>query len=74
MEKEPPENDDERYVREMNETAERDAELSRVKAQLWRRISAAMKDIPGVAAKGPLRSGATICVQSSPRGRGGTKP
>jgi hypothetical protein len=47
MEKEPPENDDERYVREMNETAERDAQFNRVKAQLWRRISAAMKDIPG---------------------------
>ena len=27
MEKEPPENDDERYVREMNETAERDARI-----------------------------------------------
>lgn len=48
METEPPENDDERYVREMNETAEHDAQFNRVKAQLWRRISAAMKDIPGV--------------------------
>jgi hypothetical protein len=46
METEPPENDDERYVREINETAERDAQFNRVKAQLWRRISAAMKDIP----------------------------
>jgi hypothetical protein len=49
METEPPENDDERYVREINETAERDAQSNRVKTQLWRRISIAMKDIPGVA-------------------------
>jgi hypothetical protein len=47
------EDEDEKHVRELNEAAERDAELSRVKAQLWQRIAAAMRDSPGVAAKGP---------------------
>jgi len=53
MEKEPPENDDERYVREMNEAAERDAHFDRVKAQLWRRIAAAMRETPSLALQGP---------------------
>jgi hypothetical protein len=30
------ENENEKYVRELNEAAKRDAELSRLKAQLWR--------------------------------------
>ncbi len=30
------------YVRELNEVAERDAELNHVKIQLWRRIAAAV--------------------------------
>jgi hypothetical protein len=67
------EDEDEKHVRELNEAAERDAELSRIKAQCWRRIAAAMRDFPGASAKGPSRSGATIAATSSPRGTGGRK-
>jgi hypothetical protein len=66
------EDEDEKHVRELNEAAEGDAELSRIKAQLWRRIAAAMRDFPGAAVKGPSRSGATIAA-SSPRGTGESK-
>jgi len=74
MEKEPPENDDERYVREMNETAERDAQFNRVKAQLWRRISAAMKDIPGGTGNDCQTTGQASPHCLRPRNAGRRKP
>jgi uncharacterized small protein (DUF1192 family) len=44
------EDENEKYVRELNETAERDAELAHVKAQLWRRIAAVMTEISRLSA------------------------
>ena len=41
----------EREICRQNENAEREAELDRIKAQLWRRFSAAMREISGVAGK-----------------------
>jgi hypothetical protein len=43
--------DIEKHIRQQNEIAEREAELDRIKAQLWRRFSAAMREISGVAGK-----------------------
>jgi hypothetical protein len=61
--------EDEKHIRELNEAAERDAELSRIKAQLWRRIAAAMTEIPRVPAHEPLCRNASTPVS---RQRGGT--
>ena len=61
------EDNNEEYVRQLNDAAERDAEMSRIKARLWRHISAAMKEIPGVAEKGPSQLGATTPASSAPR-------
>jgi hypothetical protein len=74
MEKEPSENNDERYVREMNETAERDAQFNRVKAQLWRRISAAMKDIPAGTGNNCQTTGQASPHYLRPRNVGRRKP
>ncbi|MGD0813547.1 MAG: hypothetical protein ABSA83_08085 [Verrucomicrobiota bacterium] len=61
------EDNNEEYVRQLNDAAERDAEMSRIKARLWRRISAAMKEIPHMATKGPSHLGTTTPVSSSPK-------
>ncbi len=59
------EDDNEKYVRELNEAAERDANTSRIKAQLWRRIAAAMSEISSSSAH--ERLSATITVKPSSR-------
>jgi hypothetical protein len=41
----------EREICRQNQNAEREAELDRIKAQLWRRFSAATREISGVAGK-----------------------
>jgi hypothetical protein len=62
------EDNNEEYVRQLNEAAKRNAEMSRIKASLWQRISAAMKEIPHVATKGPSHLiGVTIPVSSLPK-------
>jgi hypothetical protein len=53
------EHENEKYVRALNEAAHHEAELSRVKAQLWRRIAAAMKEIPSTASQEASRLGGT---------------
>ncbi len=55
-----------KYVRELNNAAERDAELCRVKTQLWRRIAAAMRNIPGAGAKWPSCDGPKTNAPFSP--------
>jgi len=49
------EGENEKSIREMNEVAERDAKLSGIKAQLWRRIAAAMAEISRAPVHEPLR-------------------
>jgi hypothetical protein len=45
--------DVEKHIRQQNRIAEREAELNRIKAQLYRRISAFMSEIPRVAENEP---------------------
>ena len=66
--------DIERHIRQQNKNAEREAELNRVKAQLWSRIAAAMREIQGMAEKEPSRHRATIPAKLLPKGIDGTKP
>ena len=62
--------EDEKHVRELNEAAERDAELSRIKVGLWQRLVAAMKEIPRVATKEPSHFAASNPASSSPKADG----
>ena len=45
--------DVEKHIRQQNRIAEREAELNRIKAQLYRRISASMGEIPSAAENEP---------------------
>jgi len=49
-------------------------ELNRVKAQLWSRMAAAMREIQGMAENEPSRHRATIPAKLLPKGIDGTKP
>jgi hypothetical protein len=66
--------DIERHIRQQNKNAEREAELNRVKAQLWSRIAAAMREIQGMAENEPSRHRATIPAKLLPKGIDGTRP
>jgi hypothetical protein len=59
------EDENEKYVQELNEAAERDANMSRIKAQLWRRIAAATTEISRASAHERLST--TITANPSPR-------
>jgi hypothetical protein len=62
------EDNNEEYVRQLNKAAVHDAEMSRIKTRLWRRIATAIKEIPSVATKWPSHFGATTPVSSAPEG------
>ncbi len=59
------EDENEKYVRELNEAAELDAKMSRIKAQLWRRIAATMTEISSASAH--EQWSATITFKPLPR-------
>jgi hypothetical protein len=63
--------DIEKHIRQQNEIAEREAELNRIKAQLWRRISAAMSEIPSVAGNEPSGHSSNIPEKLLPKGIAG---
>ena len=63
--------DIEKHIRQQNEIAEREAELDRIKAQLWRRFSAAMREISGVAGKSHQATVQKIPEKLLPKGIAG---
>jgi len=61
----------ERKICRQNENAECEAELDRIKAQLWRRFSAAMREISGVAGKSHQTTVQKIPEKLLPKGIAG---
>ena len=57
----------EKYLRPANENHENVAEMARIKAQLFRRVSEAMKRIPGVAGNEPPCFGSRIPEKLLPK-------